>query len=523
MSEIIKLRLRPEDALNNQVILDALSKKIQTKSIGNWAIVHRSLDARQKSPIYELQIAIYGNLNPPKPFRLEAKEISNRKEVAVIGTGPAGLFCGLHLVRLGFRPIFLERGKPVERRPADLRSINIHQTVNPDSNYCFGEGGAGTYSDGKLYTRSHKRGSVSEVLQIFIQFGADPSISIDAHPHIGTNKLPRIIKNIREFLISVGAEFHFESRVTDFKIEGNQIKGLVLNKDIHLECQDVVVATGHSARDIFDIYQKHGLSYLQKPIAVGVRVEHPQELIDELQYKTFTRNSHLPPAEYSMVTQVENLGVYSFCMCPGGVIAPCATAPGEIVTNGWSSSQRSRPTANSGIVVTCKPDMVFGSETGTKDRPISMLDFQKRIENKAFLVSEKSQKAPAQRLTDFLEGRVSSFLPKTSYPPGVVSSNLIELFPNWISEALRSAFRNFDQKKKGYVTENAILHAPETRTSSPIQIRRDPISLEHPQCEGLYPCGEGAGYAGGIISAAIDGTKVASSIAAKYSQSLSKK
>lgn len=442
-----------------------------------------------------------------------AKTVNPEKKVAIIGAGPAGLYAALRAIEAGITPVVFERGKDVRARRRDLAAINKAQTVNPESNYCFGEGGAGTYSDGKLYTRSKKRGNVLKALEWLVHFGASDDILVEAHPHIGTNKLPAIITAMREAVIAHGGAVHFNAKLTDIKIENNNIKGLEINGDTWHDFSEVVLATGHSARDIFYLLHKRGVTIAAKPFALGVRVEHTQELINDIQYHGDHQNPYLPPASYALVEQVNGMGVYSFCMCPGGIIAPCATEAEEVVTNGWSPSKRNNPYANSGIVVSVSPEDLPNYK---ENDPFVCLDFQKKVEYDCWVAGGKTQRVPAQRMIDFVQGKTSADFPKTSYQPGIVSVNLAEVLPPLIAKRLQKAFVKFGRKMNGYYTNEAVLHAPESRTSSPVSIPRDPNTLEHIDIKGLYPCGEGAGYAGGIISAAIDGINCVDAIAQKW-------
>ena len=441
----------------------------------------------------------------PESFTVNYPNIKDAKPVIIIGAGPAGLFAALKCIESGLRPIILERGKDVKQRRRDLANINKQGMVNPESNYCFGEGGAGTYSDGKLYTRSTKRGDVVQVLKTFVAHGASEDILVDARPHIGTNKLPGIITAIRETIQNAGGEVHFDTKVIGLIIEFGKIKGVRTNDGEAWKADAVILATGHSARDIFEMLLRQNILIEAKPFALGVRIEHPQEIIDQAQYHCETRGEHLPPSYYSLVEQVDGRGVFSFCMCPGGIIAPCATEENEIVVNGWSPSKRNNPYANSGTVVQINLEDVKGDEND----PFRLLYFQQQIEQIAFTAGGGHLVAPAQRMVDFAEKRTSADLPKNSYLPGTKSISLDEVLPGWIAGRLRKALPVFGQKMKGYYTNEAILVGVESRTSSPVKIPRDRETLQHPQVVGLFPCGEGAGYAGGIISAAIDGVNCA--------------
>lgn len=511
MPKELLIQVSPEVAANDFLLNDHVAKMIRVSmnEMQHISILKRSIDARQKAIKINLKLMIFFQ---GESFTEQKKElpnypnVSNQKEVIVIGAGPAGLFAALQLIEVGLKPIVIERGKDVRGRRRDLKAINRDHIVNEDSNYCFGEGGAGTYSDGKLYTRSKKRGDVDRILQLLVGFGASPDILVEAHPHIGTNKLPQIIQDIREKIIECGGQVLFETRVTDFVIKSNEIQGIITQKGETISANKVILATGHSARDIFELLDRKKILIEAKPYALGVRSEHPQELIDSIQYSCDFRGEYLPPAPYSIVKQVNGRGMYSFCMCPGGVIAPCATSPGEVVTNGWSPSKRDQATANSGIVVELKledfkPFAKFG--------PLAGMEFQKAIEQKAWHLAGQTQKVPAQRMIDFTQHKISSSIPKTSYVPGTTSVELGQVFPGFLTQIMREGFLQFGKSMKGYLTNEAILHAPESRTSSPVRIPRDAQTLEHLQIKGLYPCGEGAGFAGGIVSAAIDGEKCA--------------
>lgn len=517
MSKELLLQVAPEIAGNDILLKQQIAKLecISFSEIQHVSILKRSIDARQKAIKINLKVVVFfqGESIIERIIELpEYKDVSKAREVIVVGAGPAGLFAALQLIELGLKPIVLERGKNVQDRRRDLKAINRDHIVNEDSNYCFGEGGAGTYSDGKLYTRSKKRGDVDRILELFVAFGASPQILVEAHPHIGTNKLPKIIQSIREKIIELGGEVRFNTKVIDFLIKQNAIEGVVTQEGEKILASNLVLATGHSARDIYELLHKRGVYIEAKPFALGVRAEHPQELIDKIQYSCDFRGEFLPPAPYSIVKQVNGRGMYSFCMCPGGIIAPCATSPGEVVTNGWSPSKRDQATANSGIVLELKledftPFAKFG--------PLAGMEFQKNIERQAWKLAGETQKVPAQRMIDFTQSKISESIPKTSYVPGTTSVELGKVFPGFLTQTLRQGFVEFGKSMKGYLTNEAILHAPESRTSSPVRIPRDSFSLEHIQIKGLYPCAEGAGYAGGIISAAIDGEKCALKIAEK--------
>ena len=517
MSALVQIVIKPQQQEDLEFIyrLGLQKAKLNPNEVIDWRIRKRSLDARKASIKLNVQLEFWkvGEVREvAQAWR--AKTVNPEKKVAIIGAGPAGLYAALRAIEAGITPVVFERGKDVRARRRDLAAINKAQTVNPESNYCFGEGGAGTYSDGKLYTRSKKRGNVLKALEWLVHFGASDDILVEAHPHIGTNKLPAIITAIREAVIAYGGAVHFNAKLTDIKIENNSIKGLEINGDTWHNFSELVLATGHSARDIFYLLHKRGVTIAAKPFALGVRVEHTQELINDIQYHGDHQNPYLPPASYALVEQVDGMGVYSFCMCPGGIIAPCATEKEEVVTNGWSPSKRNNPYANSGIVVSVSPEDLPNYK---ENDPLVCLDFQKKVEYDCWVAGGKTQRVHAQRMVDFVEGKTSTDFPKTSYQPGIVSVNLAEVLPPLIAKRLQKAFIKFGRKMKGYYTNNAVLHAPESRTSSPVSIPRDPETIEHLDIKGLYPCGEGAGYAGGIISAAIDGINCVDAIAQKWS------
>lgn len=516
MSTLVQISVLPKQIEDDNYVLErALEKaKLRKDLITDWRIRKRSIDARRNPIKYNLQIEFWLKGQEREiilPFI--PKNVTDAPEIAIIGAGPAGLYAALRAVEAGLRPVVFERGKDVRSRRFDLAKINKEHIVNPESNYCFGEGGAGTYSDGKLYTRSKKRGNVLKAMEWFVHFGADPDILVDAHPHIGTNKLPKIITAMREAIIEAGGEVHFNSKLTDLSISDDHIEAIQINDSDWKHFENVVLATGHSARDIFYLLHKKEIKIEAKPFAIGVRIEHSQELIDTIQYHGDCENPYLPPATYALVEQIDGLGVYSFCMCPGGIIAPCATQQEEVVTNGWSPSKRNNPYANSGIVVSVEPSDLPNFKAND---PFVCLDFQKYVEKRCWEAGGKTQAVPAQRMVDFVNGKLSVDFPKTSYQPGVVSADLNEVLPPLISKRLKKAFVLFGKKLKGYYTNDAVLHAPESRTSSPVSIPRNAETLEHIDIRGLYPCGEGAGYAGGIISAAIDGINCVDAIALKY-------
>ncbi|HEV7782066.1 MAG TPA: FAD-dependent monooxygenase [Chitinophagaceae bacterium] len=517
MQKIISLKLLPSEAASETTIKNyiARAESVSASAVSGFLVQKHSIDARGRQPWINLSLkAFIGEPFQSRdiiPFRFG--DIKNAaKKVVIAGAGPAGLFAALQLIEKGIKPIILERGKDVRARRRDLAILNKEGIVHPESNYCFGEGGAGTYSDGKLYTRSSKRGDINRILNLFVHFGAEEQILYETHPHIGTNKLPHIITAMRKTILDCGGEFLFEKKLTDLVISNNVLTGVKTADGDLFEADAFILATGHSARDIFGLLHAKKILIESKPFALGVRVEHPQALIDSAQYHCPVRGEFLPPAAYSWVQQVDGKGVFSFCMCPGGIIAPAATSPGELVVNGWSPSKRNNPYANSGIVVTVENKDIQAFQ---KYGPLAGMVFQRSVEQKAFEAGGGSFVAPAQRLVDFTDNKLSSSLPGCSYLPGLHSSVLKNILPSFICKSLQQGFREYGKKMKGYFTNEAVVVATESRTSSPVRIPRDNDSLQHPQVKNLYPCGEGAGYAGGIVSAAMDGERVASMIALK--------
>ena len=543
-----QLRILPEQAASEQAIAEYVSREkgLDRRSIKHVRVLRRSIDARQRTIYVNLSVRVYQNEIPTDDQfeRTDYPDVSQRPEVIVVGAGPGGLFAALRLIELGFRPIVLERGKNVHDRKRDLAEITRTQQIDPESNYCFGEGGAGAYSDGKLYTRSKKRGSVEKILNVFCQHGASTSILADAHPHIGTDKLPQVIEAMRNTIISCGGEVHFQTKMTRLIVSGgNGLKedGKVIvsgSRVVGVECVDtrtgnqlppivgkenggvgipVILATGHSARDVYRYLAEARVEIEPKGIAVGVRLEHPSQLIDQIQYhRREGRGRYLPAAEYSFVQQVDGRGVYSFCMCPGGFVIPAATDKEQIVVNGMSPSNRGTQWSNSGMVVELRPEDIDAEKYSSADgaEQLKMMAFQEDLERQCWQQGNMKQTAPAQRMADFVNGRLSFDLPRSSYAPGLISSPLHFWMPPFVTKRLQEGFKSFGRKSHGFLTNEATLIAVETRTSSPVRILRSPETLQHVTVQGLFPCGEGAGYAGGIVSAGIDGERCAEMCAA---------
>ncbi|WP_315362052.1 FAD-dependent protein [Prevotella histicola] len=514
MTEEYQIRVLPQVGYNEDNIKDYLAREkgIDQRTINQIRVLKRSIDARHRDIYVNLKVRIYINEFPQDEayIKTEYQNVSDKPEVIVVGEGPSGLFASLRLIELGFRPIVLERGKDVRERKKDMAMITKTQTVDPDSNYCFGEGGAGAYSDGKLYTRSKKRGSVEKILNVFCQHGASSSILADAHPHIGTDKLPRVIENMRNRILECGGEVHFQTKMISLILERDKVIGVQAVEKSNLENRKrefygpVILATGHSARDIYRYLADTKIEIEPKGIAVGVRLEHPSALIDQIQYHNKNgKGKYLPTAEYSFITQVMGRGVYSFCMCPGGFVIPSATGPEQIVTNGMSPANRGTQWSNSGMVVQINPEDVGGNDI------LRVMHYQEQLERDTWQQGNRKQTAPAQRMADFVNGRLSYDLPKSSYAPGLISSPLHFWMPSFITKRLQDAFRTFGKQAHGFLTNEAVMIASETRTSSPIRILRNPENLMHVRLQGLFPCGEGAGYAGGIVSAGIDGERCA--------------
>ncbi len=517
MIKEIELKLLPEQAANPDIIRQKAIKKsgFPKRRVKDIQQLRRSIDARKSKPIVSLRVAVHIDEAPGSAPNLlnNLQQVAQQDPVIIVGSGPAGYFAALELIELGLKPIIFERGKDIRARRKDLRSIQKYGIVHPHSNYCFGEGGAGTYSDGKLYTRSHKRGDIYKTLRILVEHGANSDILIDAHPHIGSNKLPQIVANIRKTILQHGGQIHFESCVTNLVMAKENIRGVIVNEQSEHLAKAVILATGHSARDIYYLLDGHGIKVEAKAFALGVRIEHPQTLIDRIQYNQSPREEHLPASSYRLACQVNGRGVYSFCMCPGGLVVPAATAPGEIVVNGMSLSKRNSAHANSGTVVA----ITLEDLAPFKDKGVfSALELQRSVEQSLFQFGDGSQRAPAQRLTDFVNGELSESLPKSSYIPGLYSASLHELLPKGIYQRLQEAVQIFGHKMRGYYTEEANVIGTESRTSSPVRIPRNPETYMHHEVDGLFPCGEGSGYAGGIISAAMDGQNVARAVKKVY-------
>lgn len=514
MKKTLELVLTPQQAFGERNFLHYISQtlRLQKDEISHYHIIRRSIDSRQRIVVVRLQVEVLINekVVSPETAHLPLKKVHNKPRIIIIGAGPSGLFAALELIRQGLKPVILERGKDVHERKHSIADINRKQIVDEDSNYCFGEGGAGTYSDGKLYTRSTKRGNVSDILKTFVEHGADEDILIDAHPHIGSDKLPGIIEHIRESILEAGGEVHFGIRIKDIEFSGEKVNAVVDQRGNRHEGSAYLLATGHSAKDIYVLLTDKGVEIEAKPFAMGIRVEHPQLLIDQIQYHSKTRGEYLPAAIYTLVSQVAGRGVFSFCMCPGGIIVPSASGPEQVVVNGMSNSMRNSPYANAGIVVSIDAaDLAAYSHSG----PLMGMRFQEHIEKLAFMAGGSCQQAPAQRLMDFLADKQSTTIPENSYHPGTTPYPINQVLPEFITSRLKQGFKNFEVKMPGFLTQEAVILGVESRTSSPVRIPRDPEKMHHIRLQNLYPCGEGSGYAGGIVSSAMDGENVARAVA----------
>jgi uncharacterized FAD-dependent dehydrogenase len=515
MRKTIEINLTPQQVFGEKNLVHPVSKflRIDKTDIGGIKVLKRSVDSRSRNILVRMRVEVFINEEfKEDPIVRYYKQCNDKHRVVIVGAGPAGLFAALKLLEQGIKPVVLERGKDVHARKIDIARLNRQQEVNQDSNYCFGEGGAGTFSDGKLYTRSTKRGNVQEILETLVYHGANKEILIDSHPHIGSDKLPPVIEKMRETILAFGGEFHFSSRVTDIIISDGKAIGVIDHNNNKYTGKGVILATGHSSKDIIEMLIRQQILVESKPFAMGIRIEHPQALIDSIQYHSKTRSQYLPAAAYSLVTQTGGRGVFSFCMCPGGTIVPSATGENQVVVNGMSNSRRNSPYANSGIVVGIDDrDLVRYQEYG----PLKGLKLQEHVEKLSFMAGGSCQRAPAQRLTDFLSGKISPHLPDSSYFPGLTSYPLHQVLPDFITTSLMAGFREFDKKMRGFITEQAIIVGVESRTSSPVRIPRDETTLQHVQVLNLYPCGEGSGYAGGIVSSAIDGERVAMAVSSR--------